>query len=94
MVFGGRAVNPEARLSGPTHPKRGVREGGAGGKPKVRGQTTRDKKGELARQADKENRARVQGHIPRRKGVRTVQNGLVGIDVLTACIGREKGDKY
>ena len=28
MLFGGRAVNPEARLSGPTHPKKGVREGG------------------------------------------------------------------
>ena len=40
------------------------------------------------------NRAGVQGHRPRRKGVRTVQNGLVRVDMLTACIGREKGDKY
>jgi hypothetical protein len=64
---------------------------------KVRGQTTRDKRGEHARQEDKNNRAGVQGHKPRRKGVRTVQNGLVGVDLLggqrlPASGGRKKGN--
>ena len=48
----------------------------------MRGQTTRDKRGKHARQADKDNRAGVQGHTPRRNGVRTVQNGLVGVGLL------------
>ena len=43
---------------------------------KVRGQFTRDKRGDHGRQADEDNRRGVQGNIPKRRGVRTAQTGL------------------
>ncbi len=100
LVFQGWQSTQNLDWVGPTHPKKGVRgrRGGGGAEKKVRGQTARDKRGEHARQAaDKDNRAGVQGHKPRRKGVRTVQNGLVGVDLLggqrlPASGGRKKGN--
>ena len=43
---------------------------------KVRGQFTRDKRGDHGRQADEDNRRGAQGNKPKRIGVRTAQTGL------------------
>ena len=43
---------------------------------KVRGQITRDKRGDHSRHTDEDNRRGEQRNIPERRGVRTAQTGL------------------
>ncbi len=52
LLFGGRAVNPEARLSGPTHPKKGVHEGGGAEKKRERANNTGQVRGACERGLD------------------------------------------